>query len=484
MKLAEPEWLSRKDIDNGRWIVEECEAKRGIPATAITEKQMRVPVGNNDMERVIRAHEMMHAKVSPAGPEFDVWINRKIASKRGLIACEELRVNLLCQKAGFDMMSHLSDGGETADGERIAISGTWEDAVYSAIACAGTASQKKFLTGIRRHNRVWGKALLSICQRAVKQMQKQPYLADTRKHEGAGVSPMGFIYTEQLAEWIDRIAKTEAPDTEQKKDKKKKSTSSNEFEKSEESEESEDAPGAEDNSEEEDFLDKIKSIPPDLKNTVPFWAELKIERLPMPKQTRGNIGKKRTASNVGKSPRRLHRYMSDPEKRIFDKTSHGLGGVVVIDASGSMSLSQDDVRLLVEASPGATVIAYSYSGEENPNAWVLADKGRMVDTLPRMGNGNAVDFPAIEWAVKKKQRSNSPVIWVTDGGVCGPHQGYSERLAMQCINFSLKNRIIVLPNVQVAISELTKMQRGIKGTSSWPYQFRRTYRDKTKSELI
>ena len=488
MKLSEPEWLSRKDDEHGKWDVSECEPRRGIPATSIIAKQMRVPVGDNEMERCIRAHEMMHAKVSPA-KDWDAWINRKIASKRALEVCEELRVNLLCQWAGFDMMSHLSDGGETADGERIAINGTWADAVYSTIACAGTASQKKFLTGIRRHNRVWGKALLSIAKRAIKEMEKNRHkLASTDIDMRMNLAPAGFSYTERLAEWVDRIAKMDAPDTKEEKEEEKESSKSDKetSSRSNSSQGNEDRPvdKANDN-EEEEFLERLKSIPPQMSKGTPYWGELVIERLPMPKQTRGNIGKKRVASNIGKSPRRLHRYLTDPEKRIFDKTSHGMGGVVVIDASGSMNLTSEEVRLLVEASPGATVIAYSMLGEGQPNAWVLADRGRMVEEMPSgIGNGNGVDFPAIEWAVNHRQRPKSPVIWVTDGGVCGPHQGFNNILANQCIEFCKKKNITVLPTVEYAIQELRKMQRGLKGKSEWPFILRHTYKEMTGQSLV
>lgn len=483
MRLTEPEWLSRKDVSNGNWVVEGCEPKRGIPGTNIIDKQMRVPVGENETERCIRAHELMHAKVSP-GQEWDKWLNRKIASERALTVCEELRVNLLCQRAGFDMATHLTDGGETADGERIAITGTWADAVYNAIAVAGTASQKKYLTGIRRHNRIWGKALLTICKRAVKEMQGSRNLGDTSVHEKTGLAPYGFFHTEQLAEWVDRIAKADAPDAPKKEDAKKNSKSSLKSSSQNETEASDEESPKSTDDEENEFLQRLKKIPTN-DGSIPYWGGLKIERLPMPKQTRGSIGKKRTASNIGKSPRRLHRYMTDPEKRIFDKTSHGMGGVVVIDASGSMDLKHEEVRMMVEASPGATVLAYSDdSYTDTPNAWVLADKGRMVEAMPDgIGKGNGVDFPALEWAVKNRQRSSSPIIWVTDGGVCGPNQGFSEVLALQCVEYCRKHRIIVLPTVDYAIAELKKMQRGVKGSTQWPWALRRAYKSQTGQVL-
>jgi hypothetical protein len=489
--IAEPEWLSRKDTDSGQWTVESCEPRRGIPQTSIVDRVMRVPTSQNDMERCVRAHEMMHAKVSPAG-EWEQWQKRGIASIDAMVACEELRVNYLCQKAGFPMDEFLSDGGETADGERIAAQDKWDIAVRMAIATAGTASSKIYLNGIRRHNRLWGKVLLDISKRAIKEMDsahRRGNLASTEKHT-SGLAPYGFHYTERLAEWVDRLTGMEPPKEEEEKEEPKGSSSETSETKSEEGK---NETGSHTNvnlgkpKDPKEEAERFKGITPDKMNGgIPYWGELVIEKLPMPKQTRGNIGKTRIASNVGRAPRRLHRIATDPERRIFDKTSRGIGGVVIIDGSGSMSFTHDQIRQIVEASPGATVAIYSdmqRSGDKT-NMWIVADKGKMVDELPNVGGGNSVDFPAIEWAVKNRQRSRSPIVWITDGGVCGPNQGYSETLAMQCINFCKKNRIVVLPHVEEAVKQLKKLQMGQPASRQWSSMFRHTYKDKTGTPLL
>jgi hypothetical protein len=489
--IAEPEWLSRKDTENGHWTVESCEPRRGIPQTSIVDRIMRVPTSQNDMERCIRAHEMMHAKVSPAG-EWEQWQKRGIASIEAMVACEELRVNYLCQKAGFPIEEHLADGGETADGERIAAQGKWDVAVRMAIATAGTASSKIYLNGIRRHNRLWGKVLLDISKRAIKEMDKAHIhgrLASTEIHKQTGLAPYGFIYTERLAEWIDRIAGMNPPE-EQEEPKKGSSAKSGEIGESKDGEKKTSGHsnvnlGKPKDPKEE--AERFKGITPDrMSGHVPYWGELVIEKMPMPKQTKGNIGKKRVASNIGRAPRRLHRIATDPERRIFDRTSRGLGGVVIIDGSGSMAFTHDQIRQIVEASPGATVAIYSDMDNSAgaTNMWVVADKGKMVDALPNTGAGNGVDFPALEWAVKNRQRSRSPIVWVTDGGVCGPNQGYSELLAMQCINFCKKHRIIVLPHVEEAVKQLKKLQMGQPAKRQWGHMFHNTHSKKAGAPLL
>lgn len=486
---AEPEWLGRKDTENGRWSVFECNPRRGEPMTAIAERIMKVPVHDTELSRVVRAHEMMHAKVSPLGDSFQQWIDRGIATEKAMIAVEELRVNYLIQKAGFDAKSHLADGGETADGERVACTNDWQGAVLMAVMTAGTAGNKLFLNGVRRHNRKWGEALADISKRALREMKKADkygMLASTEVDRRTKLFPYGFSHTERIAEWIDRLASIDP--TELEEEEKNESSGG-------ESEETESAGENAGESKKAEHSNRGRGrpkagtgkrltgiTPSDSTGSIPQWSELVVERLPMPLATKGNIGKKRTASNIGRSPRRMHRLITDPEMRVFDKVTRGNGGVVVIDASGSMNFTHEQIRKIVENAPGATVLSYSETGA-TVNAYVLADKGRMCAELPTQGSGNGVDFPALEWAVKNRQRSSSPIVWVTDGGVCGSNSGFNDSLAMQCINFCKKHNIIVVPYVEEAVNELRKMKNGGKPKTNWPMMLRATYKDKMGAEL-
>lgn len=493
--VAEPELLGRRDTPHGSWVVGECNPRRGEPYTNLIGKEMKVPTHNTDLARVIRAHELMHAKVSPA-ESYPQWLDRKIASQESLVVVEELRVNLLCQKAGFDMKGNLTDGGETADGERTVATNDWPGAVRMAIATAGTASNKAFLNGVRRHNRKWGEILADISKRAVRTMEKAyktNTLASTAIDPHTKLAPLGFAHTERIAEWVDRLASIvpqeeetgtagacegegeTAPQPRRGRGRPRKNPVAGGHSNTGVGEGEGSATG-----------NPYRGITPDEYHggAVPQWGTLNIEVCPMPKHTKGNIGKKRTASNIGRSPRRIHRLITDPEKRIFDKVTRGSGGVVVIDASGSMSFTHDQIRRIVENAPGATVLAYTDRGT-GANAWIIADKGRMVAELPDVfGHGNGVDFPALEWGVKHRQRANAPMVWVTDGGVCPSKGGFSNSLAMQCINFCKKNNIIVVPYVEEAVKELQKMKNGNKGTSRWPMQLKHSYREMMGAELV
>jgi hypothetical protein len=483
----EPEILTREDTENGRWDVEHVAPRRGLPVTNIVDRIMRAPGDDTEMSRVIRAHEMMHAKVSPAH-DMDAWVERKIASVEALKACEELRVNLLCQKAGFDVKQHLSDDGETADGERIAATNDWHGAVMMAMATAGTASSKKFLTGIRRHNRKWGKILKDITKRAEKHMEiayQQRTLASTDVYRE--MQPRGFFHTEQLAEWVDRIAAQSPPKPDPEPDK-----GDDEADKDEGN-----GDGTEGGREHsnigssgahvyEKFEERLKGITLDRhKGPLPRWEELRVEQAVLSVHAPGSIGKKRIPADTGRHPRRIHRLLTDPKRRIFDRTIRGRGGVVVIDCSGSMSLSQEEIKEILIHAPGATVLGYSDLGDEGTNGWILAHKGKMVSEagMPDMGSGNGVDLPAVEWGVKARQRPNSPVIWITDGGVCGKDSGFADLLAVQCVNYCLKNNVYVAEHVQQGVEMLKAVARGERPRDRWPSMLTYAYHHKMGQNL-
>ena len=76
------------------------------------------------------------------------------------------------------------------------------------------------------------------------------------------------------------------------------------------------------------------------------------------------------------------------------------------------------------------------------------------------------------------------MIWVTDGGVCGPRQNFSDILSMQCITYCKQKNIIIVPHADEAIEQLKNIKRGEKAKNIYPRQFQYVYKDKTGCELI
>lgn len=477
-----PEMLTRPDVSSGEWSVKGCEPTRGVPHTVISKKQLVAPQGNDPLSQAVRAHEMVHVKVSPQ--DLTPWIARGHASYDSLNACEEARVNYLAKKAGFEM-SALFDGSEKSSGERLVAMNDWDSAVRMTIATLGSNAHKQFLAGVKRHNAVWGKVLADIGRRATKELvkhDKRGLLSSTatvpsRYGDETNLSPRGYLYTELLAKWVDQLCENNpTPD-----DDESGGDGDGDGEGSGETPtDSENAGKPDKRSDDDEAKEKVRELreikPADY--PIPAWCELVVETCPMPVILNGSMGRKRVASNTGKSPRRMTRYLTDPQRRVFDHTIRGKGGIVVIDCSGSTRITSDQVREILSNSPSATVIAYtvlSFERDDNgnlpPNAWILASKGRMVDEMPfDRGSANAVDLPVMRWAVNNRKR-REPIVWVTDGGVTGWRDEPHESLNIECLELVKRHGIIVASDTRSAIAKLTKLRTGERPQSDWGLGF-------------
>lgn len=486
--LPLPEMLGRRDTEYGQWRIDSCAPVRGLPHTNIIDKQMVVPVSPEETERCIRAHEMMHAKVSPAD-DFPRWIERGIATDTALRAVEELRVNFLIGKAGFDAMTHLTDGSELAAGEKLAQRGDWAGCVYTTIGFSATAGLKQFLTGVRRHNREWGDVLRDIAKKAEKEIAKvhaKGVLANTERDPNTGLAPLGFSHVERIAEWVDRLANPPQEENEDENGEDQQEAQNGKTgEQGKETGKAEKAGNGQPKAPiTKDQVKRQKPADTGRRGVVPQWMNLRVSKLPLTRHAPGGMGRKRRANDIGRNPRRINRMLVDPQKRIFDATKKGNGGVVVIDGSGSMHLDERDILRIVEAAPGATVAVYSTDSDNTKdNLWVLAEKGKMVDKLPKRHGGNGVDAPALKWGINQRQHANAPVVFVTDGMVHGVRDGYNDTLAMDCINLCLKHKVLVRSNVDSAVKALEEIKVGRKPSRWFPRVWSNTYRELTGNTL-
>ena len=484
---AEPHFITRQDREVGRWSAEECAPRRGEARTNIVDREIYVPVGPTPLEKVIRAHELMHAKISPA-EEMEKWVKRKIATLESLRAVEELRVNYGIGVAGFNL-DDLTDGNEDADGEYCAVQGHWDSAVRFAVATAGTAGGKRFLTGVRRHNKLWADALQKIQKRMVKEITAshtgkrgrrhvhREEIFSTDIHEPSGLYPRGFAWTERWAEFVDRLCSNEPKEKQPESAK----TKSDDEGKGGNDESASNVVGVgltdQQNVPEEEFdeiIRDMKVLNEDQRNGK--WAPLVFGKVPLSIVSRGVLGRSKIATNIGKNPRRIHRMYVDPHRRVFDAVRKAQGGVVLIDGSGSMCLTRKNVLDILKVAPGATVAIYSDmdNGEGKiPNIHVIAKDGRCVEerNMPEFGCGNGVDLPALEWAIDERDTSKTPVVWVTDGGVCAPQGGHSDTLIMACINTARRNKVIVVETASEAVEALQALTAGRTVRRKWPIYF-------------
>jgi hypothetical protein len=200
------------------------------------------------------------------------------------------------------------------------------------------------------------------------------------------------------------------------------------------------------------------------------WGDLAVIQEPLTQNLKHKIkGATHKPNEYGVIPHYTDRYFSD--KRMFRVKKNIRGGTVLIDASGSMSLSEDDIMSIIEALPAGLVAMYSgTSDKRRVNArgggdgelCILAKNQRMVSKLPASLVENIVDYPALVWLSKMPK----PRIWVSDQQVTMLYKygaGYSEEVSRagteQCLDLVKKAGIVTLSDITDVIDFAKSVKR-------------------------
>lgn len=424
----------RGDTEGGRWTVQAGSSQRGQAFTDFGSKRMVAPVVDDEIARLIRNHELTHARISPANEgQFELLSNTGL-SERVIHCAEEYRVNTVLKGLGYDI-DLLSDGSEGKSGERLSNEGTveaWNEAVAFSTALLGTKAYNRFIAGIRKHQPEWAVELKTIgkeVKKSVGYAVDYPELLGSTEQVEVGTDsegnplylPAGFDrFTRHIATQLQRSLRVPSSEAER------------------------------------EFKDSIKKDggkpvdkKPDEKYGVGYgkdvFAPLILDNLPLTIPVAGYVKQKRKASNIGKAVKHPDRIMTDPYRRVFTQKRKVKGGIVVIDQSGSMEVTQDDLEQVLKEVPGALVIGYSHrpnSTDGTPNAWVLAKNGKRVKEV-RDGNvGNGVDGPVLDYALSQR-KGNEPVIWVCDGQVTGANDRDNDGILTRAVGNTVRRHGII-----------------------------------------
>jgi len=192
------------------------------------------------------------------------------------------------------------------------------------------------------------------------------------------------------------------------------------------------------------------------------WYPLYVSKPELPLTHTGKLGRKVIYTDTGRAIKNIGRLFSDPEERIFTRKTRALGAVVVIDCSGSMSLDESDIDEMIKVSAGATVLCYSSDSapsHDNPNAYVVARKGRRIRKLPYFHGGNGCDAPALMYGIKVlRESSRQPVIWISDEMVTGKGDSGGMSLREETNRIKQRYGVIVCGTNHQAIQTLKKLQ--------------------------
>lgn len=413
-----PELVVGRDDGFGSrpWTVTPGSTRRGEASCNLTERILEVPLGSDATSRVVQAHELMHARVSPH--LLAHYGETEELSPRALECCEELRINTLIERLGFNV-SLLRDGSEKAGARRIAGSADWSEAVCFLMAVLGTGGEKEYLAGIRQVEPTWLPGLRAVRKRAFTVVHALPSvsLGATRLTEEG--FPSGYANsTMVLARILTQTMQARPPSTPEELRNFRRS------------------------------LEPGGRRPP----TGRFAPLIFDETLSMSPRPRSSGMRRERASTCGPTMRYPSRLLTDERKRAFARRASRHGGIVIIDQSGSMEIDATSLAVLLRRAPDALVIGYSHRPGDlglTPNIWVLADRGSVTTTIPSGNIGNGVDGSVLNWAIRQRSHSE-PIVWVTDGQVTDSHDHPDDRLTIECAQLVRRHRIRLVKELDQA----------------------------------
>ena len=422
-----PELLGERDddVDAGVWTVRKGTTMRGGASCNLVERVLHVPLDSSDTARVVRAHELMHARVSPSSHHFERAL--RDVDARALECAEELRVNNLIGRLGFPV-TLLCDGSEKIGGRILAEGSQWAEAVCFLMAVLGTAAEKTYLSGVRQVRPEWVAALRALRKRAMAVMDSlstAQLAATVLNDEGF---PSGFASaTVVLARALTRSMAARVPSTP------------------------------------EELRTFRRSLEPGGRRApTGRFATLVFDESLQRRARSGVRGEYRNRpATSGTTLRYPSRLLVDDQRRAFSHRVRRHGGLVVIDQSGSMDVSPEQIGALLRDAPCALVVGYSHRPGDlgaTANAWLLADRGRVVETLPSGNVGNGVDGPVLRWALTQRWPRET-MVWVTDGQVTDSHDHPDAVLTGDCASLVREHRIRLVRSVDDVVDALSVERR-------------------------
>jgi hypothetical protein len=410
---------------------------------------MRVPVTNDEAAATIRAHEMGHVKWSPAEPP-QAWAIPGVRSPDAVNACEDVRINKLLTGIGIPL-TRTMPGEQVRDGiRRLARTGAVARCAYYLACTVGLPEHQDAL-----------EALLEISREPVEDSQMlTPFPADkvincvnyalaTLVHSDGldfnraleAATSLTNVATEQerLTAQAEREAKARRDAAAAQAQAKA------EAEEAAENGDEEDAQVAEDAAKTaQKMIDKADMRRPEFPNAI-RWNRHEVVVAPLTRAHPAAVrALRRRTSTEGYYVTRPDRWSVDGA--IFGQDQKAFGASLLIDVSGSMALTVQQVDDIISAAPAAVIATYTSSCGLGI-IHVIARNGRRVGdgdgdgtNLHPYGVGrgcNGIDGPALEWLGKQR----GPRIWVSDGQVNGYGGTESREQYLECATLCAKHRI-------------------------------------------
>lgn len=380
-------------IDGKRWEIHQSHQARTAGVTAQGE-HMVVPMGDNQLERLVRVHEMTHVSISPRDQLNDI-LAEHVVDEGILNLCEDARVHSQMARLGFPIYGMR---GVLPDKEINEMAYDSHPATLAALAAS--------MVGTGEGNRLWDRVLVGKDEERHHIYQYGAALATHWIHEQPELPP--FETAVEMAKEIQKyLGDPDEPPPPSPPVPPEMLPSL--------------APKPDPTREIPVEMDpKSRKRPIQNAGKGP-WKRMEFEEPPRPLKFPAKM-KGRNKRRPGVRGRRLHRIgRLYTDGYVFaDRPPLKGGGAILIDTSGSMSLTPDEVLMLCVAYPGGVIASYS-SYESVGYLRIIAKNGKRVpdSMLSPPGAGNGVDGPALDWLATQR----GPRFWISDAGVEGGARG-------------------------------------------------------------
>jgi len=400
-------------IDGRPWKLQESPTPR---QAGVGDGKMVVPFGTDMRERAVRLHETMHVNITPTFAIREAAADHELPEDI-LQNCEDARVHGHLRRIGFKE-------------EMNAMEGVISDFEIDQMAKHGELLQVAALGAA-----MYGTGEFARLQNAVGDNADKNYAFCTGKELAADVMHGGkdipvFDQTIDLCrKLVGLFGNPERPEDPSVKDvlppKRVYALTHKTLEKKEELGK---------------LLEEIKveniRTNPDPHAEGNEWMRMEIITPALTRQLPESMREKsrKIPEAYGRRLRRVGRLYHDG--RVFSrKLKKPGGGAVLIDISGSMSLTGSDVLKLVQKFPGGVIATYCSARTGHGWLTVIARNGKRCEEheMHPRGGGNGIDGPALDWIAKHP----GPRFWISDAGVYNGATGLAYCVKV-CTRFNIK----------------------------------------------
>lgn len=428
----------------------------GEGTAEIASRRMYAPTGDTDYEKERRFHLQMHNKYSPDLAE--VLRARAKLNPKYLKIAEDIRLHEIQHRLGYEVGPIV----DRAEARRIA---------KNVARLALQVDRLAALMAVWHNTRLKNQILNALDPEEAKDSRTRiPSLLRHFLPVPPKVTYLDFRTTIEMAVWMDRKQKEEKEQQERNeryareaeemasRHRPRSGMTDAETRALESGQMINGAYQPDDMGESEiEYVRKIsqefaKGFTPPIIDRDDIWGKMTIDDAPLCRTANPHKTARRKFSvDEGVIPERIQQYCSSG--RIFMIKRRELGGSILLDCSGSMSLSVEDVMRLVELAP-ASLIA-GYGGFERTGVLrVFVRRGMRVEDQyicdPAAGN-NVVDGPALLWLA----RQGEPRYWISDGGVTGIGDSYSStKLRAHAAAICHQYRIRRIQDIETALEVL------------------------------